>query len=62
MYFSQSPEQKLELVRRETGQAPTVFMGDGINDAPALTAATTDKDAKVRAYAAQAVAAIQENP
>ena len=40
VYFSQSPEQKLELVRRETAQAPTVFMGDGINDAPALTAAT----------------------
>lgn len=39
-YFSQSPEQKLELVRRETALAPTVFMGDGINDAPALTAAT----------------------
>jgi P-type E1-E2 ATPase len=39
-HFSQSPEQKLELVRRETARAPTVFMGDGINDAPALTAAT----------------------
>ena len=40
VYFNQSPEQKLELVRRETGTAATVFMGDGINDAPALTAAT----------------------
>ena len=40
VYFSQSPEQKLELVRSETAQAATVFMGDGINDAPALTAAT----------------------
>jgi len=40
VYFSQSPEQKLELVRQAMGQAPTVFMGDGINDAPALTAAT----------------------
>lgn len=40
VYFSQSPEQKLDLVRRETEQAATVFMGDGINDAPALTAAT----------------------
>ncbi len=36
----QSPEQKLALVRAETAKAPTVFMGDGINDAPALTAAT----------------------
>ena len=36
----QSPEQKLDIVRRETATANTVFMGDGINDAPALTAAT----------------------
>jgi len=40
VYFSQSPEQKLELVRAETKKAKTVFLGDGINDAPALTAAT----------------------
>jgi P-type E1-E2 ATPase len=36
----QSPEDKLEFVRRETGLAKTVFVGDGINDAPALMAAT----------------------
>jgi heavy metal translocating P-type ATPase len=40
VYFGQSPEQKLELVRNETGAAKTVYLGDGINDAPALTAAT----------------------
>ncbi len=40
VHASQTPEQKLELVRRETARANTVFMGDGINDAPALTAAT----------------------
>ena len=40
VYFSQSPEQKLELVRAETKAAKTVFLGDGVNDAPALTAAT----------------------
>ena len=40
VYASQTPEQKLELVREETRRADTVFMGDGINDAPALTAAT----------------------
>jgi P-type E1-E2 ATPase len=40
VYASQSPEQKLALVRAETNKAPTVYMGDGINDAPALTAAT----------------------
>ncbi|KTC86553.1 heavy metal translocating P-type ATPase [Legionella brunensis] len=40
IYASQTPEQKLAIVRRETTKAPTVFMGDGINDAPALAAAT----------------------
>jgi heavy metal translocating P-type ATPase len=40
IYSSQSPEQKLELVRLETRQADTIFLGDGINDAPAMTAAT----------------------
>ena len=40
VYASQSPEQKLSLVREETKRANSVFMGDGINDAPALTAAT----------------------
>ncbi|MFI5177551.1 MAG: heavy metal translocating P-type ATPase [Vicinamibacterales bacterium] len=40
IHAGQSPEQKLELVRRETGRQPTLFLGDGINDAPALTAAT----------------------
>jgi len=40
VFFSQSPEQKLALVKQETLLAKTVFLGDGINDAPALTAAT----------------------
>ncbi len=40
VFAGQTPEQKLELVRRETAQAKTLFLGDGINDAPALTAAT----------------------
>jgi heavy metal translocating P-type ATPase len=40
IYFSQTPEQKVDLVREETKKANTVFLGDGINDAPALTAAT----------------------
>jgi heavy metal translocating P-type ATPase len=40
VYASQSPEQKLDLVREETKRVNTVFLGDGINDAPALTAAT----------------------
>lgn len=37
---AQSPEQKLEFVRQCAAQAPTLYAGDGINDAPALAAAT----------------------
>lgn len=40
VYFSQSPEQKVEIVRAETEKNNTIFIGDGINDAPALTTAT----------------------
>jgi P-type E1-E2 ATPase len=36
----QSPEQKLEIVRRETAKAKTLYVGDGINDAPAMMAAS----------------------
>ena len=39
-YASQTPEQKLAIVRAETARQPTLYMGDGINDAPALAAAT----------------------
>jgi heavy metal translocating P-type ATPase len=35
-----SPEEKLAIVRRETAAARTLFVGDGINDAPAMMAAT----------------------
>jgi len=35
-----SPEQKVEIVRQETKRAKTLFIGDGINDAPAMLAAT----------------------
>ncbi|HYT67236.1 MAG TPA: heavy metal translocating P-type ATPase [Vicinamibacterales bacterium] len=35
-----SPEQKVAIVREETARARTVFIGDGINDAPALMAAS----------------------
>lgn len=40
IYASQTPAEKLAIVRQEREKAPTLFMGDGINDAPALTAAT----------------------
>jgi heavy metal translocating P-type ATPase len=59
VYAGQSPEQKLALVRAETGKANTVFLGDGINDAPALTAATVGiafgRNSDITAEAAGAV-------
>jgi heavy metal translocating P-type ATPase len=39
-YASQTPEQKVEIVKKETRKAPTLYIGDGINDAPALLSAT----------------------
>jgi heavy metal translocating P-type ATPase len=39
-HAEQSPEQKVAIVERETERAKTVFIGDGINDAPALLTAT----------------------
>jgi heavy metal translocating P-type ATPase len=38
--FSASPEDKVQIVRKETASAKTLFVGDGINDAPAMQAAT----------------------
>ncbi len=35
-----SPEEKVAIVRAEAALAPTMFLGDGINDAPAMQAAT----------------------
>jgi P-type Cu+ transporter len=36
----QTPEQKLQKVEELTNQQPTIMVGDGINDAPALAKAT----------------------
>jgi heavy metal translocating P-type ATPase len=59
VYAGQTPEQKLAIVREETRKANTVFLGDGINDAPALTAATVGiafgQNSDVTAEAAGAV-------
>lgn len=63
IHASQTPAQKLSIVQTERNKAPTLFMGDGINDAPALTAATVGiafgQYSEVTAEAAGAV--IMEN-
>ena len=57
--FGSSPEEKLEIVRTLAASAPTLFLGDGINDAPAMQAATVGiafgQDSDVTAEAADAV-------
>lgn len=40
IHAEQSPEEKLAIVREETAAARTLYVGDGINDAPAMMAAT----------------------
>ena len=40
VHAQKTPEQKVAIVRAETLKARTLYVGDGINDAPALTAAT----------------------
>jgi len=40
VHAAKSPEEKVEIVQEETRRAPTLFLGDGINDAPAMQAAT----------------------
>ena len=40
IHAQKSPEEKLAIVRKETAAAKTLYVGDGINDAPAMMAAT----------------------
>ncbi|HWB09391.1 MAG TPA: heavy metal translocating P-type ATPase [Pirellulales bacterium] len=40
LHAGKSPEEKLAIVREETSRNRTVYVGDGINDAPAMVAAT----------------------
>jgi P-type E1-E2 ATPase len=40
LYAGKSPEEKVDIVRAETRKAQTLYLGDGINDAPALTTAS----------------------
>jgi heavy metal translocating P-type ATPase len=59
IHASQSPEEKLAIVQAETAKAGTVYVGDGINDAPAMMAATVGlamgQHSQVTAQAAGAV-------
>jgi heavy metal translocating P-type ATPase len=57
--FGKSPEEKVTIVKEETSHAPTLFVGDGINDAPAMQAATVGvafgQNGDITAEAADAV-------
>lgn len=59
VYGSKSPEEKVQIVTEETKRAKTAYLGDGINDAPALLAATVGiafgKNSDITAEAAGAV-------
>jgi heavy metal translocating P-type ATPase len=53
----QSPEEKVEAVRRQARRGPTVMVGDGINDAAALAAADVGVALGARGAAAHSEAA-----
>lgn len=40
IYASKAPEEKVAIVESENKKRPVIYLGDGINDAPALAAAT----------------------
>ena len=59
VHAGKSPEEKLAIVREETAKGSTLFLGDGINDAPAMQAATVGvafgNNSDITAEAADAV-------
>ena len=59
VYFGKNPQEKVAIVRDETARQNTFYLGDGINDAPALLAATVGvafgQNSDITAEAADAV-------
>jgi heavy metal translocating P-type ATPase len=59
MHSGKSPEEKVAIVQQETSLAKTLYVGDGINDAPAMLNATVGvafgKASDITAEAADAV-------
>ena len=59
IHFAKSPEEKVAIVKEETLQEKTLYVGDGINDAPAMLAATAGvafgQNSDITAEAADAV-------
>lgn len=59
VYAGKSPEEKVDIVVKETQKGKTAYLGDGINDAPALLSATVGiafgRNSDITAEAAGAV-------
>ena len=59
IYAGKSPQEKVDIVVEEVKKAKTAYLGDGINDAPALVAATVGiafgRNSDITAEAAGAV-------